>query len=361
MRLALLLPNWIGDAVMATPALRALRRKYVGAELVGIARPAICDLLAGLPSVDALWPIAATGGASRVGALARQLRTGGFDMAIHFTNSFGTALAARLAGVPARVGYLRRGRGWLLTRGLTPRREAGRLRPTPAVDYYLALATALGCAPEPPRLELATDPESEAAAERLFQAFGARRDRPVIALNNSGAYGEAKLWPDEHFATLARRLALEHDQNLVLLAGPADAARMVRLRSELGSAHVLTTAERPSLGLSKAVVRRSRLLLTTDSGPRHFAAAFGVPAVVLFGPTDPAWTDLHSDLENWVRLGLDCQPCQQRRCPLGHHRCMRDLRPEHVADTIRERLQRSAQESAGIRDGFRPSDREARR
>lgn len=364
MRLALLLPNWIGDAVMATPALRALRRKFADAELIGIAKPAICELLEGVPSVDTLWPIEAGDATDRILALARRLRAGRFDVAIHFTNSFGTALAARLAGVPERIGYVRRGRGPLLTQKLVPPRQAGRLQPVPAVDYYLGLAAALGCGPEPPRLELATDAEGEAAAERLWQSFGARRDRPAIALNNSGAFGEAKLWPQAHLAALVRRLALELDHNLLLLAGPADAERMTQLRAELACPHLLTTADKPSLGLSKAVVRRSRLLVTTDSGPRHFAAAFGIPAVVLFGPTDPAWTDLHSDRESWVRLGLDCQPCQQRHCPLGHHRCMRDLGPDRVEAAIHDRLRRvepasAGKEDAGIREGFRPSDREA--
>jgi heptosyltransferase-2 len=339
MRIALLLPNWIGDAVMTTPALRALRRQFRDAALVGIARPAICELLEGVASLDALRPIEAEGtGLARIRDLARVLRAGGFDLAIHFTNSLGAALAARLAGVPERVGYVRRGRGPLLTRRLHPARDGGRLKPVSAVDYYLGLAEALGCAPEPPILELATGAEDEAAADRLWQGFRARAAKPVIAINNSGAFGEAKLWPDEHLAALVRRLTQELDQNVVLLAGPADAARMAGIRDAVACPHLLATAAEPSLGLSKAVVRRSRLLVTTDSGPRHFAAAFGVPAVVLFGPTDPRWTDLHSERERWLQLGLDCQPCQQRRCPLGHHRCMRDLGVDRVAAAIAETL-----------------------
>jgi lipopolysaccharide heptosyltransferase II len=337
-RIAALLPNWIGDAVMATPALRAVKRRFPAAALVGIARPAISELLQGVASLDGLSPLAAGSGIGRVRSLAQLLRAGRFDLVLHFTNSFATAAAAALAGVPERVGYVRRGRGMLLTRRLQPRREAGRFEPVPAVDYYLGLAAALGCPPEPPRLELATNAADEAAADRLWRGFGAGAARPTVVINNSGAFGEAKLWPEASVAALARRLVRELGHNVVLLAGPAEAAMASRVLAAAACEGIAGTVAGPSLGLSKAVVKRARLMVTTDSGPRHFAAAFGVPSVTLFGPTDPRWTDLHSARDRWVRLDLDCQPCQQRRCPLGHHNCMRMLGLDLVWEAIGEQL-----------------------
>ena len=341
-RIAAVLPNWIGDAVMATPALRALKRHFRGAELVGIARPPICELLRGVPSLDALWmlPNETVSSVGRVRSLARLLRNGQFDVLVHFTNSLATAAAAALARVPERVGYARRGRAMLLTRRLEPPRDAGRLSPVPAIDYYLALAEALGCPSQPPRLELATNAADEAAAGRLWSSFGPRAYRPTVAINNSGSFGEAKLWPEAAVARLARRIVEELDYNALILAGPAEAQAAGRILVLAASAAVFTTAGAPSLGLSKAAVRRSRLMVSTDSGPRHFAAAFGIPLVTLFGPTDPRWTDLHTERDRWVGLALPCQPCQKRVCPLGHHRCMRNLEVETVWRALHEQLEK---------------------
>lgn len=341
MRLALLLPNWIGDAVMATPALRALRRRFAGDELIGIAQPVICELLRGHPALDALWPMptARTYPFGRARALAPRLRDGRFDLAVHFTNSLGTAAAAAFARVPARIGYVRRGRGPLLTRRLRPPRDQNG-RPIAAIDYYLGLAEALGCPPESPQMELTTTAADEAAADRLWESFGARAGRPTVVLNNSGAFGAAKLWTEPSVAALARRILRELDYNALLLAGPAEAAAAARIVAGAGGAGIYSTAAAPTLGLSKAAVRRSRIMVSTDSGPRHFAPAFGVPVVSLFGPTDPHRTALHTPLDRWVRLELDCSPCQQRVCPLGHHRCMRELGVDTVWAAMIAQLER---------------------
>jgi heptosyltransferase-2 len=340
MRLALLLPNWVGDAVMATPALRALRRHFAHDELVGIAPPGICALLEGHPSLDRLLPMRTKRSfpLARLRALTRLLREERFDLLVHFTNSLGSAAAGALARVPVRIGHVRRGRGPLLTRRLPA--EAANGPPVPAIDHYLALAAALGAGPESPQMELATSAADEAAADRLWESFGTRRSRPTIALNNSGAFGAAKLWTEDGVTALAARILKDLDYNVLLLAGPAEADAAARIAAALPRPGILSTAAMPTLGLSKAAVRRSRLMVSTDSGPRHFAPAFGVPVVSLFGPTDPQRTALHTPLDRWVRLDLDCQPCQQRICPLGHHRCMRALEADRVWAAMTEQLER---------------------
>ncbi len=161
-----------------------------------------------------------------------------------------------------------------------------------------------------------------------------------MAINNSGSFGEAKLWPEAAVAGLARRIVEELDHNALIIAGPAEAEAAGRIRALAANPAVFTTAGAPSLGLSKAAVRRSRLLVSTDSGPRHFAAAFGVPMVTIFGPTDPRWTDLHTERDRWVALALPCQPCQKRVCPLAHHRCMRDLEVETVWRAVRAQFEK---------------------
>jgi heptosyltransferase-2 len=345
-RIAIVLPNWIGDAVMATPCLRALRRHFgPDARLTGFGPASVCALLAGHPHLDEL--IALPGKSRRpfersLKTLAR-LRRARADIAVLLTNGLPIALLALLAGIPQRVGYDRRGRGPLLTRRLQPPRDGGRLTPIPAVDYYLRLAEALGCAPEPPALELATSAADEAAADELWRELGlGPGERPVV-LNNSAGQGSAKLWPEESMAALAGRLARERGLPVLVLASPGreDAARRIVARA--GGGRVVSNAHRPpTLGLAKAIIRRARLLVSTDSGPRHFAPAFGVPVVTLYGPTDPRWTDLHTPLDLGLQQAVPCGPCQKQICPEGHHRCMRELAVDRVWQAVETQLDRFA-------------------
>jgi heptosyltransferase-2 len=333
-RIAVFLPNWIGDVVMATPALRALRERNAGDVLIGIQRPYVAEVLAGSDLLDQTWFYDPTASDSSLGTLnlIRRLRAANPDLAVLMPNSLRSALIARIGGAAERIGYVRREpRGWLLTRRLEPPRIAGKLVPYSTVDYYLGLAAAAGCPPAPPRLELATTVDDEAAADAAWEELGLTQGAPVVALNSSGAFGAAKLWPTEYFAELAARVAGKLGMDVLVLCGPAERERagdIVRL-----SAHPRVTSladQTLSLGLVKACVRRSRLLVTTDSGPRFFATAFGVPAIVLHGPTDPAWSDTHAETDRILRIDVDCGPCHQRECPEGHHRCMRGISVERV-------------------------------
>jgi heptosyltransferase-2 len=154
-------------------------------------------------------------------------------------------------------------------------------------------------------------------------------------LNSTGAYGAAKLWPAEHCATLARQIVDEFDHDVLVLCGPGerDAARQIAVRS--GSSRVFSlAAQAVSLGLTKACLARCRTLVSTDSGPRHMAAALGLPVVTLMGPTLPAWIENTSVRGPILRTDLNCLGCGKRECPLGHHRCMRDLAPDRVLGEV---------------------------
>jgi heptosyltransferase-2 len=268
----------------------------------------------------------------RTTAVVNQLRHGRHDVAILLPNSFRAAWLAWLAGIPRRIGYSRYGRGLLLTDALQPPRDqAGTLRPVPIVEYYLALSRVLGCRHESLQLELATTADDEKAADRAWTKLGLPNDKPVVCLNTGGAFGPAKNWPGASFAALARRLADQLGLSVLVLCGPAerDAAREIISLSN----HPLVVSladEELSLGLSKACVRRSALLVSTDSGPRHFAAAFRVPVITLFGPTHIAWTRTYHPRAIHLFQPVPCGPCQKSICPEGHHRCMRELDPEKV-------------------------------
>jgi heptosyltransferase-2 len=350
MKLGIFLPNWVGDVAMSTPTLRALRHHF-GPEsrLVGIMRPYTAEVLAGTPWLDAqlLYDPKSKDRSHGSWALVRSLREEKLDTIVLLTNSLRTGALAWLAGAKERIGYARNGRGPLLTRKLYPPKQNRRFIPSPVLDYYLDLAYALGCPSESPKLELATLPEDEARADKVWSRLGLSSGQGVVAINSGGAFGAAKLWPSGHFAALARRIAVEHGRAVLVLCGPSE--RTIAQEIVRGAAHprVVSLADfELSIGLSKACVRRSSLLVTTDSGPRHFAAAFDVPVITLFGPTHIEWSENHYQRATHLRLDLECSPCQQRTCPLGHHRCMRDLSVDQVYRAVAEQLQPGRQHRA---------------
>jgi len=350
MRLGVFLPNWIGDAAMATPTLRALRRHLGPAgQLIGIMRPYVRDVLAGTSWLDEtlLYDPRGADPLQRGWLFVRRLRACQLDSVMLLTNSLRTGWLAFLSGAPRRIGYSRAGRGLLLTDRLLPPRDGRRLAPVSAVDYYLNVAYRLGCLRESPQLELATLPADERAADIAWEQLGLPCGAPVVALNSGGAFGAAKLWPTEYFAELAARIANEHGLHVLALCGPNERQIAAEIQARARHARVVSLADQKlSIGLTKACIRRSSLLVTTDSGPRHFGAAFDVPVVTLFGPTHQTWSETYFPRATHLQVPLDCGPCQQRECPLGHHRCMRDLTVDHVYRAVEQQLAAATQRQA---------------
>ncbi len=334
MSIGIFLPNWLGDLVMATPALRALRRRFGRqSRLVGIVRPHLIELLAGTDWLDEQWPFdpRAKDPELRRSALVRRLRRHRFDLVVLLTNSLDTGLLAWLGGAKRRVGYAGYGRGPLLTTRLYPRRAGSRVAPSPMVESYLRLAEAVGCLRQSRRLELATTESERQLANEIWSRLGLRTDGRVITFNSSGAYGAAKLWPAERFAELARRVVDELDHDVLVVCGPHERETAREIVRRAGRARAFSLADQPpGLAASKSCIRRSRLLVSTDSGPRHVAAAFGKPVITLLGPTLRTWIENPTVREVFVSVELDCLGCAKRTCPLGHHRCMRDLSAESV-------------------------------
>jgi heptosyltransferase-2 len=350
MNIGIFLPNWIGDVVMATPTLRALRTHFGDdARLVGIMRPYVADVLAGNTRLDEhiYYDHKSSDPSVRSWSAVAALRRQRFDTIVLLTNSWRTAIMARLSGARERIGYVRAGRGVLLTRKLVPPKLHGRLLPSPVLDYYLELAYALGCPPESPQLELSLSAEDQRQADGVWNRLRLNGEPRVVTLNSGGAFGAAKLWPTGYFSALARRIALEQRLPVLVMCGPKE--REIAREIVRGAAHprVVSLADfQVGIGLSKACVQRSSLLVTTDSGPRHFAAAFDVPVITMFGPTNIAWSENHYARSVHLQLDLPCSPCQQRTCPLGHHRCMRDLSVDEVYRAVLEQLVPQSQTTA---------------
>jgi len=338
MRTGVFLPNWIGDVVMATPALRSLRLQanQQGDALVGVMRPYVADVLEGLDWFDEILTISKGKRPAGQPSVARRIRSAQLDRVLLQTNSLRSAWLAWRSGARERIGVVRDARGPLLTTKIYEPRQAGKRVALPPIDSYLNVAYAAGADWQPPTLELATTRADEEAADAVWNRLNLPSGERVVVLNSGGAGGPAKSWPTEHFARLAVRLAGE-GLSVLVNCGPAERETARRIASIAANPRVVSLADWPTadawrvpLGLSKAVIRRARMLVSTDSGPRYFGIAFGKPVVSLFGPMGPHATRTHYRLETPVSLNLECQPCELAVCPLGHHRCMRELSVERV-------------------------------
>lgn len=280
------LPSWVGDAVMATPVLRAMREALPQAMITGVMRPGLDELLAGTPWLDQTIVTHNTG---VLGPLqeARQMRRCRPDAALLLPNSFRSALALRLSRCPVRIGYARDGRSFLLTHAVPP---PSRNAPIAAPAYYARLAaTALGIADIDRTMQLHSTDEQRTEADRLLQGVPSR----FIVLN-PGANKSQKRWPPEGFAAVGDALATSHDLSVLVNGAPAESALVeaVIAASTSPDRYINLIQRGIRLGSLKAVIERAALLITNDTGPRHIAAAFGTPIVSLFGPTDHRWTTL---------------------------------------------------------------------
>jgi heptosyltransferase-2 len=328
-------PSWVGDVVMATPALRALRRSAPGAEIVLAGRPYLAGLVRGLASVDAFLPDAGRG----MGALLTQARAlRGFDWAVLLPDSVRAALPAFLARVPVRAGYARDPlRRALLTRALAPPREEGKRLAIPMIERYLGITRALGVADAGTALEVAVDPAArERVAERLAKAGIARGER-LLVVTPGASFGSSKLWPPGHFAAACDALAKRRGLRVVLAPGPGEEPIAAAISFGMREPALVLVEPVTSLAELVALISDAALLLGNDTGPRQLAVALGVPAVVLMGPTDPRHTAHHLERQRVLREPVECSPCGLKVCPIDH-RCMTRLAPERAVTAAEELL-----------------------
>ena len=338
-------PSWVGDAVMSTPALRALRELFPQAHIACLMKRYVKPIHTGMPWIDQLITYRTGKTKKKAGKglfdLARRLRSGHFDLAILLPNSFQTALVCKMANIPRIVGYERDGRGFLLTDKLLPQKERGKFIPTPMVKYYMGPIRYLGGQQRDLTLKLfVTESERREAATVLqhcglhpeIERPGASGKPPLILLNPGAHFGEAKCWPTEYFAALADRLIGELGATILLSGAPRERKILDTIMRSMKRAPVDLLAHGSTLGALKEIVRRCDLMITNDTGPRHIAAAFDVPVVTIFGPTHPEWTEIYFPKERKVAVKVFCGPCQKKICPLDH-RCMIRVTPAMVFDT----------------------------
>lgn len=336
MLLAVIMPRWVGDAVMATPALRSLKAHFPAARMIGVMRPVIADLLVGTGWLDDCIPYDRhrKDRAMSFAAATRAMRAKRPDAAVIFPNSLSSAALAWRGGCRRRVGAAGHWRRWLLSDAVPPHRdEHGLVTIVPPPRAFMDVVAALGVPAGRLDVELvATQPEQEAADAVVATLFPDRAG-PLVVLNDNSASGTARAWGVERLAELARWLAERLPEARVLVhCGPADRdeARAVVARAKHPAVAGLHDVADLPIGLSKGLFAQASLAVSSDSGPRHIAAAFGVPTVALIGPTDPRLGRSAPSRCTEVRRDLSCSPCGAKECPLVHHDCMRLITVEEV-------------------------------
>jgi lipopolysaccharide heptosyltransferase II len=363
--------NWLGDAVMTTPALLRLRETFPAAHITLLGPEKLADLWKNHPAVDETISFA-TG--ESVFGIAKKLRPTGFDLALVLPNSPRSALEVFLAGIPQRVGYARPWRNFFLTQAVAARTGVVKMRKRPAAEIrrlaagenignrkseignsnahhifeYLQLAAALGANPEPLAPQLAVTTEEIEAARNKFGLENITR--PVFGLNPGAEYGPAKRWPVEKFIAAAKEIQQQTNCVWLIFGGKGDVELAGRIaaeiqhpaspaaakRSEDGSIHPQNLAGKTSLRELMALLKCCRVLLTNDTGPMHVAAALGTPVVVPFGSTSPELTGpgLPGDPRHWLlKSDAPCSPCFLRECPIDF-RCMNGIGVERVVEAV---------------------------
>jgi heptosyltransferase-2 len=336
-------PNWLGDAVMALPALRDLRRHF-GSSTLAVATPRNLAPFYGLvPGVDEVLPLA--GGRGRAADVAA-LRSRGFDLAVLLTNSFNSAWMMSRAGVPERWGYRADFRGLLLTRGVRRQRRRGAVH---HATYYQDLVRGLGMEAGPLEARVEAPAGARERARRLLLERGLDPARvPIAGIAPGAAYGGAKRWPPDRVADLVRALVADAGVACVLFGSAGDVPAARAVESSLGGlpgmaglapggpARAVDLVGRTDLETMIGLLRWCDAFVSNDSGAMHLAAAAGVPVTALFGPTDERATaplGRHAVLAHPVW----CRPCHLRECPIDH-RCMKGLSVQMVLASVTAHL-----------------------
>lgn len=312
--------NWIGDAVLTTPAIATISQTFPEAQITVLAKPAVAELFLENPFIHEIMIYQdhrRHRGIFGKLRLILDLREKHFDLAILLQNAFEAALLAFMAGIPQRLGYARDRRAWLLTHPVPLGKEA---REKHQLTYYLDLLEPLGVTVSDRKLVLVvTSDEERAAWDRLKQDHMQRSDL-IMGINPGSTYGTAKRWVPERFAELADRLMTEQGAKVLIFGGREEAGLAKEIYDRMKQKPILFTGQ-TSIRELMALIKQCRLFITNDTGPMHIANALGVPVVAIFGSTNPKTTSPAQPGYRLVRKGVSCSPCLLRTCPIDH-RCM---------------------------------------
>jgi heptosyltransferase-2 len=342
------LPSPLGDAVLCTPALRAIREHYISCKITFYANIVTRQILSPCNFNDN-WLEQKN---NNPFAIAKVLKEYKISHAILFKNSFASALAVYLAGIPERIGYAREKRGFMLTEKLYPEKlHNGKFKPVSMVDYYLSIASHIGANTNNRSLELSIEPSAKESLKlKLPELF--QNDGPIVILVPGGTFGPSKCWPGVRFAQTADKLIEDYNATIVISVAPNPAEKHIaeqiykasrfstKSHKDNSKSKIINLAKNPlSLGELKALFSMANLVITNDTGPRHIAVALGRKVISLFGPNNPAWTDTNYENEIQIIGNVHCAPCHNPTCKKSEHLCMRSITVDTVYEAAKKLIE----------------------
>lgn len=328
MKILIRATNWVGDAIMSLPALRAVRSRFLEAQITILARPYVAAIYKHQQVCDNMMFV------DDKSNMMSELRTHKFEVALLLQNAFEAAWLVWRAGIPERIGYARDGRSLLLTKAV-PVPKSGEI-PAHEQYYYLELLRRAGWLDSLPNesfISLNVPAENRQSAADFLLSAGARQNSLRIAIGAGASYGSAKCWPPDRFAELANRLRAQSDAEVILFGTPAEAAVSSAIAAGMSHPPINLTGK-TSIADLPALLSQCHLFIGNDSGAMHVAAAVGLPVVAVFGPTDPFGTAPVTPRCSIVQEKPYCSPCFLRRCPTDH-RCMTSVTPDAVEAAAR--------------------------
>jgi len=337
MKIVVRVNNWIGDVIMNIPALEALRQEYPDAEIVAIARPWVTEILQFRADlVNRCIGFDDKGemrGISGILAISRQLRKEKFDLGVVFTKHLKGALMLALAGIPKRIGLKTPETKLFLNGGISfaalPKR--GRHQSLNYMDVVRSGLNLDGPA-QKPRLE-----PNKVRMQSSFAKHLGGFEGPYLLVHAGAAYGTAKRWSAEGYASVIARYLATHGGTAALLGVKSEEEVNARIEAEVDDARLVNLCGKTKLYESLDLISGADAFLSNDSGLMHAAAGFGVPQVAIFGPTDARATFPNSDKAEVVRHEVECSPCFKRHCPIGHE-CMKGVTSQAVWQALEARL-----------------------
>jgi heptosyltransferase-2 len=331
--------NWIGDAVLTLPAIKAIRRFHHKSHISLLVKPWVAELFTHNTDIDEIirYDDEFKGLAGKF-KLARLLRRKNFDKAILLQNAFDAAFITWLSGIPERLGYKTDGRGLFLTRAINIDRAVLQKH---QVSYYLNMLNSAGIeTPDSHPYIHITAEERKKAQDAIISGFSEKHS-PIIGINPGAVYGPAKRWPVEKFAELIKIIFDKLDGKCIIFGSKAETGIADEINSEITKqgiantdSRILTLTGKTSLRELAALIAECDVFVTNDSGPMHMASALYVPVVAIFGSTNPVTTGPFGDRHKIITKTMPCSPCMERECPEGHVRCMEEVSADEVFEAV---------------------------
>jgi len=334
--------NWVGDAIMTTPVIRAVRKNFPKATIIVLAKSWVIPVYENNPYVDKIM-VYDSHKRHKKGfgtlKLAKDLREYQFDLAILMQNAFEAGLLSFLAGIKERVGYNTDARGFLLNRNI---KLNSALKKGHLSDYYISILKGASLADDGRKLDLFLSESDRDFAKHFLETRKFDLSRPIIGINPGATGGTAKRWFPERYAELCKKLAQKFKVKILIFGGPAD-IELGDYIAGLSKESAINIAGTTSLGQAFALIEKCSLFVTNDSGLMHAAAALNINQVAVIGPTDYIATPPSNENSIMVRVPVPCSPCREDICPTDHE-CMDKISVDMVMETCKALLKNTIQQ-----------------